>query len=292
MKVSPEKNPQAAFQEQLPDGRVRCLLCPHHCVLLPGQVSRCLSRENHNGVLRVRNYGMITSMAMDPIEKKPLVAFHPGRHILSVGTFGCNFTCRFCQNWQISQQEVPGRFLPPIELLRLARETVEDGNIGVAFTYNEPTIWFEYVRDCAMLLHEAGLATVLVTNGFIDPEPLRELLPLVDAMNIDVKGFQPEFYKDLCGGRLEPVLNTVKQAHAHCHVEVTTLVIPGHNDDEAEIDALAVWLAGISPHIPLHLSRHHPDWQMPEPQPISVSRLRKLVGIAGKHLDTVIAGNV
>lgn len=283
---------KAAYQEPMPHGQVRCLLCPHQCVLPPGQVSRCLSRENHDGTLMVRNYGMVTSLALDPIEKKPLARFHPGRQILSVGTFGCNFTCQFCQNWQISQQEVPGRFIPPVELLRLAKETVADGNIGVAFTYNEPTIWYEYVRDCAMLLHEAGLAPVLVTNGFINLAPLLALLPHVDAMNVDIKAFRPEFYQKLCGGRLEPVLETVKHAHAHCHVEVTTLVIPGLNDDESEIDALAAWLANLSPHIPLHLSRHHPDWHMTEPAPIGIPRLKKLAEIAHRHLDTVILGNV
>ena len=285
-------DPVAAYQHPLSDDRVQCQLCPHHCVISDGQVSRCLSRENRHGVLHVRNYGITTSMALDPIEKKPLYAFHPGKKILSVGTFGCNFRCQFCQNWQISQQETSGRYLPPLELLRLARETVEDGNIGVAFTYNEPTIWFEYVRDCAKLIHEAGMSVVLVTNGFICQEPLMELLPYVDAMNVDVKAFTPEFYQQLCAGRLEPVLETVRMVHSKCHVEVTTLVIPGQNDGESEIEELSVWLASLSPHIPLHLTRHHPDWNMPEPEPIPIPRLRRLADIARRHLDTVFVGNV
>ena len=284
--------PVAAYQQPLSDKRAQCLLCPHHCVMQDGQISRCLSRENRGGVLHVRNHGIVTSMALDPIEKKPLLAFHPGRKILSVGTFGCNLRCQFCQNWKISQQEASGRHISPMDLLRLARETVEDGNIGVAFTYNEPTIWFEYVRDCAKLLHEAGMAVVLVTNGFISREPLLELLPHVDAMNVDVKAFTDSFYRQLCGGRLEPVLETVRLVHARCHLEVTTLVIPGRNDGAEEIETLATWLSSLSPHIPLHLSRHHPDWNMPEPAPIEVPRLRQLAEVARRHLDTVFVGNV
>jgi pyruvate formate lyase activating enzyme len=237
---------------------------------------------------------MVVSLALDPLLKIPLCAFHPGRRILSVGTFGCNLSCSFCQNWQISQREVPGRYISPVELLRLARDTLQEGNIGVAFTYNEPSIWFEYVRDCARLLHEAGLSVVLVTNGFLSREPLLELLPHVDAMNVDIKAFQslPGFYQTLCKGRLEPVLETVRLAHVSCHVEITTLVIPGYNDSEEEIDALASWLASLSKHIPLHLTRHHPDWLMQQPAPISVSQLEKLAHTASRHLDTVIMGNV
>jgi len=287
-----EPLPPARWQEPLPDGRIRCLLCPNHCVLKPGEVSRCLSRVHEDGMLRVRNYGKVASIALDPVEKKPLCAFHPGRRILSVGTFGCNLSCQYCQNWRISQEEAPCRDISPGQLVHLAEDVREEGNIGLAFTYNEPTIWYEYVLDTAQLAQESDQVVVLVTNGYINPEPLASLLPHVDAMNIDLKAFHPAFYRDLCKGRLEPVLETIRASHAACHVELTTLVIPGYNDAESEIDALAGWVAELSPRIPLHLSRHHPDWHMREPGPIEVERLYRLSDIARKHLDTVHVGNV
>ena len=287
-----ESLPPARWQESIPDGRARCLLCPNHCVLKPGETSRCRSRVHADGMLRIRNYGKVTSIALDPVEKKPLCAFHPGRRILSAGTFGCNLCCPFCQNWRISQEEAAWRDVPPEQLVHLAAEMKEDGNIGIAFTYNEPTIWYEYVLDTAQIAQEADLAIVLVTNGYINPEPLAALLPYVDAMNIDLKAFHPGFYRDVCKGRLEPVLETIQAAHAACHIELTTLVIPGLNDAEEEIDALARWVAALSPRIPLHLSRHHPDWKMREPGPIEVERLFRLSDIARRHLETVRVGNV
>jgi len=282
----------AAYQEAMPDGLARCLLCPHRCVLKPGQTSRCLGRENRDGQLEVRNYGKVTSLALDPIEKKPLSAFYPGKRILSVGTFGCNLTCRFCQNWRISTRHAPTEEISPDELLRLARETVPEGNIGIAFTYNEPTIWYEYVRDTAKIAHDAGLAVVLVTNGYILEEPLKALLPFVDAVNIDLKAFTDGFYKQTCGGSLPPVLETIRNCHGKCHVEVTTLLIPGMNDSEEEISQLSSWIASISPGIPLHLSRHHPDYKMTEPEPIGVKDLHRLAVVASRHLDKVLVGNV
>jgi pyruvate formate lyase activating enzyme len=270
----------AKYQESLADGIARCSLCPHGCLLKPGQTSRCLSRENIGGVLSVRNYAKVTSLALDPIEKKPLISFHPGKKILSVGTFGCNLSCDFCQNWRISQEEAPWSVIPPENLLQLAREMMHAGNIGVAYTYNEPTIWYEYVYDCAKLLRAAGLCNVLVTNGYILKEPLMALLPFIDAMNIDLKAFTQDFYGGLCKGGLEPVLQTIQNSHGLCHVELTTLLIPGRNDSEQEIISLSKWIAAISPDIPLHLTRHHPDYKMREPEPISVSRLRFLASVA------------
>ncbi len=282
----------ALYQEILEDGRVQCGLCPHRCLLKPGQVSRCLSRENKGGVLFVRNYAKVTSMALDPIEKKPLASFHPGTKILSVGTFGCNLACDFCQNWRISQEEAPWRELSPEHLQRLAVDMRKDGNTGVAYTYNEPTIWYEYVMDSAKLIHEAGLQNVLVTNGYILENPLKALLPFIDAMNIDLKAITPDFYPYLCKGTLEPVLETIRNCHGQCHVELTTLLIPGLNDSERDIVTLSEWIAAISPDIPLHLSRHHPDYKMREPAPISVQRLRHLASLASRSLREVHAGNV
>lgn len=281
----------ALYQEVLGDGCVQCGLCPHQCLLKPGQVSRCLGRENKGGVLFVRNYAKVTSMALDPIEKKPLASFHPGTKILSVGTFGCNLACDFCQNWRISQEEAPWREISPEHLLRLAVEARRDGNLGVAYTYNEPTIWYEYVKDCARLIHDAGMLNVLVTNGFILESPLKALLPFIDAVNIDLKAITPDFYPDLCKGTLEPVLETIRNCHGQCHVELTTLLIPGLNDSEQDIITLSEWISAISPDIPLHLSRHHPDFKMQEPAPISVQRLRYLASIASRSLREVHVGN-
>lgn len=192
----------------------------------------------------------------DPIEKKPLYRFHPGSAILSLGSWGCNFTCPFCQNWQISQQEAPFRELTPEQALALARHYRADGSIGLAYTYNEPTLSYESIIQTARLVHEAGLVNVMVSNGYIEKEPLQALLPYIDAWNIDLKGFSQDFYQSLCGASLQPVLDTIEAAAAVSHVEVTTLVIPGENDDPAQMDAEARWLASISPDIPLHLTRY------------------------------------
>lgn len=286
------QKPLALYQESLPNDHVQCGLCPHCCNLKPGQTSRCLSRENRDGILYVRNYGKVTSLALDPIEKKPLASFHPGTTILSAGTFGCNLSCDFCQNWRISQEEAPWREISPEALLKLARKLQDEGNIGVAFTYNEPTIWYEYVKDCAILIHDADMLNVLVTNGFIMKEPLKALLPYIDAMNIDLKAITPNFYEKLCHGTLEPVLETIRQCHGKCHVELTTLIIPGQNDSVQDIVTLSEWIASISSDIPLHLTRHHPDYKMREPAPISVEHLRYLASIASRHLNAVHVGNV
>jgi pyruvate formate lyase activating enzyme len=282
----------ALYQESLEGGLARCGLCPHRCILKPGQISRCLSRENRDGVLSVRNYARVTSIALDPIEKKPLSSFHPGKKILSVGTFGCNLSCDFCQNWSISQEEAPTREITPESLLLLAKDMIKNGNIGVAYTYNEPTIWYEYVHDCARLIRGAGLCNVLVTNGYIMEKPLQALLPFIDAMNIDLKSFTQDFYAVLCKGGLEPVLQTIRTCHGQCHVELTTLLIPGQNDSEEEIIRLSEWIASVSPDIPLHMTRHHPDYKMPEPSPISVQRLRWLASVASRSLKKVLVGNV
>jgi pyruvate formate lyase activating enzyme len=227
---------------------------------------------------------------MDPIEKKPLYHFFPGSWIFSVGSFGCNFRCKFCQNWQIAQlTEVPTEEISAEELVNVASR--QKDNIGIAYTYNEPTIWYEYVIECASLARKKGLKNVLVTNGFIEKEPLEKLLPFIDAMNIDVKAYTEDFYRDITFGKLSPVKRTVEIAQKSCHVEITTLLIPGMNDGEDEVEALAKWLASLRKDIPLHLTRYFPNFKLDLP-PTPVETIRRAREIAMKYLDYVYTGNV
>lgn len=283
---------EAKYWRPLPDNQVECRLCPHHCRIRPDHSGICHARKNIDGRLIAWSYGKITSIALDPIEKKPLNYFMPGSKILSLGTFGCNFHCGFCQNWTIAQQEAPSRLMQPAELALMARQMVPQGNIGLAYTYNEPLVGFEFVIDCARLIRADGLKNVLVSNGYIDSEPLAELLPWVDAMNIDLKAWGQDFYSQTCGGQVEIVKQNIVSAAAACHVEVTTLLIPGLNDSEQDVLAIAEWMAAINPEMPLHLTRHHPDFRMTEPQPISRQRLLYLAELARKHLKNVLTGNI
>ena len=238
---------------------VTCELCFHRCRLDEGQTGACRAWANRNGTVVSLNYGRLTALALDPIEKKPLRRFHPGSLILSAGSFGCNLHCPFCQNAGIAAAgtEAFTRDFTPGQLVQEALRLRDKGNIGVAYTYNEPLVGYEYVRDCAELVHQAGLVNVLVTNGTIAEKPWRELLPLLDAVNIDLKGFTQSWYRRL-GGDLETVRRSITLAAERCHVEVTTLVVPGENDSEEEMRALSVWLASVSPDIPLHVSRFFP----------------------------------
>lgn len=280
---------KAAYQEALPGGDVRCLLCPQGCRIAPGKRGSCIARENVDGTLTALTYGTACSVNVDPIEKKPLYHFHPGAPILSVGTWGCNLHCSFCQNCEISQHEVPTQDVTPEELVDLAQAK---GSVGIAYTYNEPLIGWEWVKDCAEAFREAGLKNVLVTNGFINPEPLEELLPLIDAMNIDIKAFHEGFYKKQCGGRLAPVLETAKRACRTCHVEVTTLLIPDQNDAPKELEDLSRWVADeCGPDVPAHLSAYTPRYKMTvNATPVEV--LRHAREIFQKHLRHVYLGNV
>ena len=276
-------------------GSAVCELCPHHCRIAEGGTGLCAARTNHGGKIVCKNYGRITSLALDPIEKKPLYHFHPGSVILSVGSYGCNLLCPFCQNHEISRAKAGDlhiETLAPEALVQLAEDTRQKyGNIGVAFTYNEPLVSYEYLLDCAKLLRERGLAVVFVTNGQMCAEPLRKLLPYVDAMNIDLKGFTQTFY-DWIGGDLETTKTAIRlAAEAGVHVEVTTLVIPGKNDNEKEMEAEARWLASISPEIPLHLSRYFPRYHCNIPMTPGKT-LEQLQGIAKHHLHDVHLGNI
>jgi pyruvate formate lyase activating enzyme len=270
-----------------------CELCFHHCALDEGQTGLCRARACQDGKIVSLNYGKLTSLALDPIEKKPLRRFHPGSLILSVGSFGCNMRCPFCQNHEISMagdSGIPTVEVFPEQLAAKAAELVPRGNIGVAYTYNEPLIGYEYVQDCASLVHEQGMVNVLVTNGTIEEEPWRALLPLVDAANIDLKGFTPSWYQRL-GGDLETVKRSIALAAERCHVEVTTLLIPGENDSEEEIRELARWLASISSEIPLHLSRFFPQYQMVDSPPTPVEQVYRLAETARGYLSHVYTGN-
>ena len=284
---APER--ECEFQEPRDGGKVQCRVCPHECIIAEGRTGICLCRKNVGGRLRPMNYARVTSAGMDPIEKKPLYHFHPGKDILSLGTWGCNFKCDFCQNWQISQQEASTQHLPPAEAVETARR---HGSVGIAYTYNEPTIWYEYVLDTARLARKAGLVNVLVTNGHINAAPLERLLEVVDAMNIDLKAFTEAFYARHCKGRLAPVLETARTAAKRCHVETTTLLIPGENDSEEELTQLRDWIVeNLGPDSPTHLSAYFPRHKLRAPA-TPLESLTRGRDILSERLDYVYIGNV
>ncbi len=287
---------EASFYQKLDNNKVRCLLCPHGCILQQDGTGVCRARRNIGGSLYSLNYSLVTSLALDPIEKKPLYHFHPGSLILSAGTFGCNFKCSWCQNWTIAHRDTGTNArsmeLTPEGLAELAQDYAARGSIGVAYTYNEPSIWYEFVLEASMLVREKGLVNVLVTNGYINKEPLEELLPYIDAMNIDVKAFTCEFYDKYCKGGLDSVKATIERAACSCHVEITTLVIPGLNDSPKEIGSLVSWLASIDPEIVLHLSRFFPNYHMNNIMPTPRKTLEDARESALEHLKNVYLGNI
>ena len=342
---------EAMYWEPVGGGAVRCGLCPHRCRIAEDAIGICGVRENRGGTLLASGYGQVSSIALDPIEKKPLYMFQPGKRVLSIGGFGCNLRCPFCQNHEISMVYVDraenpdnqeytenkgnkgnkeiekpdnkevaisenpnrgstmseraskagagrrrrtradegARRLSPDEIADLAVRTVPDGNIGIAYTYNEPLIGYEFLSDCAALVRGAGMCNVVVTNGFINSEPLERLLPFVDAMNIDLKGLSKVFYRKL-GGNPETVKETIVLAHRHCHVEVTTLIIPDENEDD--VAGLAQWLSSIDPAIPLHLSRFFPRYLYSDRYPTPGETVYRLRDTARKFLKNVFIGNM
>jgi pyruvate formate lyase activating enzyme len=269
--------------------RAQCDLCPHRCVIREGQAGRCRVRGVREGELRALSYGAVASAQMDPIEKKPLYHFYPGRPIFSVGGWGCNLSCSFCQNWTLSQADpAAGRRYTPAELVDAAADS-----IGIAYTYNEPCIAFEFVRDAATLARERGLQNVLVTNGHLNPEPAAELLPLVDALNIDIKSMDAAFYRDHCGGDRDAVLAFAEQAHAAgCHVELTQLVIPTLNDGADQFRRLVEWVGTrLDVAVPLHLSAYRPMYKMDIPA-TPTRTLERAWQLCAQTLDYVYLGNV
>ncbi|SDB05494.1 pyruvate formate lyase activating enzyme [Pseudobutyrivibrio sp. YE44] len=274
-----------------------CKVCYRHCKIDEGNYGFCGVRTCKDGVVVPENYGRLTAIALDPIEKKPLNRFYPGSKILSVGSYGCNLRCPFCQNsdisWSdevaISKQE--SRYVLPEELSELAEELKPKGNIGVAFTYNEPLISYEYILDTAKLLKQKNLKVVMVSNGMADTSTVGELFQYVDAMNIDLKGFTDYYYQDLLKGNRQMVMDFIEEAVKHCYVELTTLIIPGENDSEEEISNLSKWISELDKDIPLHLSRFFPRFKMTDRDATSVDWIYHLKDVAEQNLKYVYTGN-
>jgi len=267
-----------------------CLLCPHNCILKDGKAGICGVRENKGGRLYSSNYGEVTSIAMDPMEKKPLYHFYPGTEIFSIGTRGCNLKCPFCQNWSISQDlDAKSSYRSPEEIVDMA---LASGAVGIAYTYSEPTVWFEFVRDTALIAKERGLKNVMVTNGFINPAPLEELTGFIDAMNIDLKCYNADTYHKVLKGELEPVKNAIKKAYElGCFIEITTLIVTDINNDIDELMEIADFIASIDKRIPWHLSRYYPSYKYNKPA-TDVEFLTEVWESAIEILDYVFTGNV
>ena len=282
-----------------------CSVCFRHCSIEEGALGFCGARTCRDGVIQAANYGRLTSLALDPIEKKPLYRFYPGSRILSAGSFGCNLRCPFCQNSEISWGPetaycaARAEEVTPEDLADTAEYYKRRGNIGLAFTYNEPLVGYEFVRDTARLVHERGMKNVLVTNGTASLEVLEELLPFIDAMNVDLKGFTDHYYRDVLRGDRAMVMDFISRAVQSCHVELTTLIVPGENDSEEEIRELASWVSGlkdgagtlIGRDVPLHVTRFFPAFRMTDRGATEVKKVRRLAQAAGEILRYVYTGN-
>ena len=282
-----------------------CNVCFRKCNIPEGGLGFCGARTCRDGMVTAANYGRITSLALDPIEKKPLARFYPGTLIVSAGSYGCNLRCPFCQNYQISWSEEAYRlaktaeYISPEELADIAASQKHRGNIGVAFTYNEPLIGYEYIRDTARLVHEKGMKNVIVTNGTASLDVLSELAPHIDAMNIDLKGFTDRYYGEVLGGSRQMVMDFISEAVRHCHVELTTLIVPGENDTEEEMREMTEWIASITdaegkvigPDVPLHISRFFPRFNMQDRAATDVRLVYHLADIAREKLKYVYTGN-
>ena len=269
-----------------------CVLCPHFCKIHEGKTGICGVRKNTGEKIELLTYGVLSSHSLDPVEKKPLYHFFPGYNILSIGSYGCNLRCDFCQNCDISQK-IPKSLIPeiaPAQIVKSAHNA--ERNIGIAFTYNEPLIWFEFIRDVATVAKNEGLFTVMISNGYVNSEPLNEIIQFIDAFNIDLKAFNNNFYRKLTGADIEQVKNGLKQiAKSGKHLEITTLIIPGQNDDEREMALQSEWIAGeLGKGVPLHLSRYFPMLRRDDPA-TSQETLNRLFEIASGNLDHVYMGN-
>ena len=279
----------------------KCSVCFRHCDIPEGKLGFCGGRTARDGRVEAYNYGRITSLALDPIEKKPLARFYPGSRILSVGSFGCNLRCPFCQNHEISWDDRAREFaktaetLSPEELVDIAEQTQAQGNIGIAFTYNEPLIGYEFVRDTATLAKTRGLKNVMVSNGTAELSVLQELKPCIDAMHIDLKGFTDRYYKDVLGGDRPMVMAFIEEAVKTAHVELTTLIVPGENDSEEEMRELSRWVSSLrnpdGEAVPLHISRFFPRFHMQDRPATSVRTVYRLVEVARENLPYVYTGN-
>ena len=286
---------EATYYTKLSDRKTECFLCPHNCIIAEGSRGICGVRKNIDGMLVSEVYGFPVAVHEDPIEKKPLYHFYPGSEILSIGTVGCNMKCFFCQNCDISQATNDSygkiREVPVSEIVGMAE--INERNIGVAYTYNEPGIYYEYMFDIAVEIRRRGMKNVVVTNGFINPEPLSDLLLYADAFNVDLKAFNEHFYRTHTKSRLQPVLDAIRIiSEAGVHLEITNLLIPNLNDDAGEFSKMVEWIAGnTGPDTPLHLSRYFPRYKANEPV-TPLNTLKELRNIAMEKLNYVYIGNV
>ena len=271
-------------------GNLKCTLCPHNCIIREGHYGMCSVRKNENMELKLPWHSLLSAVHTDPIEKKPLYHFYPGSNILSIGFYGCNFHCGFCQNYQISQKIKSTTDKQPISPEAIVETAIDRGISSIAYTYSEPVIHFEYIMECAEIAHNRGIKNVLVTNGYLNPSPAGELLSLMDGVNVDLKSFDNTFYHKL-GGKLEPVKEFIKIASELTHLEVTTLIIPGENDSESEIMSIAEFIADIDRNIPLHLSCYYPVHKYNTPA-TSVESVLSLAKNAEKLLNFVYPGNI
>ena len=285
---------EAFYYRQLENNRVQCNLCPHRCKPEPEQYGKCLTRINKGGKLYTESYGILSAIASDPIEKKPLYHFFPGRTILSIGSFGCNMTCDFCQNCEITQidQKIFSRHTSRDPEDIVSKASLHQNNIGLAYTYNEPTVYYEYMIRCAELIKEKHLSNVMVTNGYINAEPLEDLFPVMDAFNVDLKSFRNLFYRKRSGATLHPVLDTIYRiARAGRHLELTFLIIPDHNDDENEWEEMLKWISDqCGKRTILHVSRYYPYFKMDKP-PTPLSTISRFITMAREWIDYVYPGN-
>jgi pyruvate formate lyase activating enzyme len=285
---------EALYYKQLENQDVQCLLCPHKCNIEPEQYGKCNTRVNRGGLLFTESYGILSAVSSDPIEKKPLYHYYPGHNILSIGSFGCNLRCDYCQNCEITQidEKVLSRhsYRDPEDIA--SKAVLHRNNIGLAYTYNEPSVYFEYMIRCAALIKEQNLSNVMVTNGYINPAPLEDILPHIDAFNVDLKSFRDLFYKERSGARLDPVLKTISRiAKSGRHLELTFLIITDHNDDEKEWKDMLGW---ISDHCGretiLHVSRYFPYFKMDKP-PTPLSTMKRFIEMARERINYVYPGN-
>ncbi len=280
-------NVEARYYENK-NSHVVCLICPHFCKIMPGKLGICRGRKNEDGKLWAINYGETTSIALDPIEKKPLYHFYPGSRILSISCNSCNMRCPFCQNWEISQSEVKTQFISPDTLVKIYKE---HPSIGIAYTYTEPLMWFEYLLEAGESIHKEGGKNVLVTNGLINEKPLLDLIPLIDAMNIDLKTLNPDIYKKTLGGDLDTVKRTIEIGYSHCHIEITNLLVTGLNDKKKDVNELVNYVSSIDRNIPLHFSRYYPNYKYDKP-PTPPKKLEYAYEKAKEKMNYVYLGNI
>ncbi|MCK4255747.1 AmmeMemoRadiSam system radical SAM enzyme [candidate division WOR-3 bacterium] len=279
---------EAEYYDNLDNERVRCKLCPIYCIITPDKCGQCRGRKNINGKLYAINFGETTSTAMDTIEKKPLYHFHPGKLILSISPNSCNMKCPWCQNAEISQEEFSTRFVSPEDMVGIA---IENTSFGIAYTYTEPLTWFEYLKETGRIAKDRGLKNVLVTNGMINEQPLLDILPLIDAMNIDIKSMNPDVYKRIVKGDLDTVLNTIRISKKHCHIEITNLLIPEFNDSKEDISKLIDFVEDIGKDTPLHFSRYFPHYKWTTPS-TPASTIIMAYKMAKERLHYVYVGNI